>query len=366
MDSFFIEKGNTVRFKEIFNQINSSDHQSMFVLLSADNGFDEEFIDLKLKSSNKALLGGIFPELVFNGKRASSGAVILALDHELMSLTISSGMNEVEIMEKLENRFSEVDIQSGTLCMFFDALGQEKTFFIQTIFNFFGTNVSYIGAGAGSLDFVSFPCVMSNEGLSKGSMSIGFIPETKDLGFSHGWTSVSDSLKVTKAEGNKVININHRPAWEVYKEIVSSHSKAAFERNNFFDIAKSYPLGIAVMDAEMIVRDLYALEEDGLMVVDEIKEGEYISVLNGNVKSLLRGARNARMNAYENVSSVTQSSFCIDCISRVLFLEEEFDNELSIVKSDGQLSGVLSIGEIANKGDAFLEIYNKIVVVVKW
>ena len=62
---------------------------------------------------------------------------------------------------------------------------------------------------------------------------------------------------------------------------------------------------------------------DSLLVDKRIKASK---MLLGDKNAIII---NARMNAYENVSSVTQNSFCIDCISRVLFLEDEFDNELS-------------------------------------
>jgi hypothetical protein len=46
----------------------------------------------------------------------------------------------------------------------------------------------------------------------------------------------------------------------------------------------------------------------------------------------------------------------------VLFLEENFGKELKAISST-PLNGFLAIGEIANSGNAYLEIYNKTVVV---
>ena len=55
--------------------------------------------------------------------------------------------------------------------------------------------------------------------------------------------------------------------------------------------------------------------------------------------------------------------FFIDCISRVLFMEDNFKKELEAV-SDGVFTfGALTIGEIASMGDAYLEFYNKTAVV---
>ena len=54
----------------------------------------------------------------------------------------------------------------------------------------------------------------------------------------------------------------------------------------------------------------------------------------------------------------------MDCISRVLFLEGDFDLEMKAARiPDLPMVGVLSIGEIANSGQDYLEFYNKTAVV---
>ncbi|WP_459939537.1 hypothetical protein [Desulfonatronum parangueonense] len=50
-------------------------------------------------------------------------------------------------------------------------------------------------------------------------------------------------------------------------------------------------------------------------------------------------------------------------MSRVLFLEHNFDKELAAVEREMPLVGALTLGEIANTGDAYLEFYNKTSVV---
>ena len=54
----------------------------------------------------------------------------------------------------------------------------------------------------------------------------------------------------------------------------------------------------------------------------------------------------------------------IDCISRVLFLEKDFEKELAAVYDPKYpLFGALTIGEIANNKHDYLEFYNKTSVV---
>ncbi len=54
----------------------------------------------------------------------------------------------------------------------------------------------------------------------------------------------------------------------------------------------------------------------------------------------------------------------IDYISRVLFLENDFDKEIAeVFQENMQLIGALPLGEISNSGKDYLELYNKTCVV---
>ena len=47
----------------------------------------------------------------------------------------------------------------------------------------------------------------------------------------------------TKTNANIVEEINWKPAFEVYRELVEADSGASFDSQDFFDIAKDTPLG---------------------------------------------------------------------------------------------------------------------------
>jgi len=121
------------------------------------------------------------------------------------------------------------------------------------------------------------------------------------------------------------------------------------------------------LDAEKIVRDPIMLGDDGTMVcVGEVPEESYVDILSGSVPSLVNAAANALAlgRAAFKGQSTSQTTLFIDCISRVLFLEEEFSRELKAVFDENiPLIGALTLGEIANSGQDYLEFYNKTAVV---
>ncbi len=315
------------------------------------------------------LIGGIFPELIFSNERKKSGVLLIPLAFELKTQLFDLSQAPENYIKQLEEVQKDSIDHSSALFVFTDAFSKNKEPFIQSLFNFFGLNPTYLGGGAGSLSFKPFPCIINNQGIHQNSAVIGWTKKKVAVGVAHGWTPISTPLKVTKCANNLLEELNWQPAFEVYRKIVEEHSKTKFTDDNFFDIAKSYPFGISVIDTEPIVRDPVNLIDNAILFFDSVKEGEYVGILHGNVDSLLEGASKARELAFSKIDmdKNSETAFCIDCISRVLFMQNDFKKELDTIGQDSQIvNGILSIGEIANAEDSFLEIYNKAIVVGLW
>jgi hypothetical protein len=80
---------------------------------------------------------------------------------------------------------------------------------------------------------------------------------------------------------------------------------------------------------------------------------------------LLAGAE-LSMAEMGNNQTCDQENLFIDCISRVLFMREDFNKELAILNRNQPINGILSIGEIANPGSSNLALFNKTVVASQW
>ena len=57
----------------------------------------------------------------------------------------------------------------------------------------------------------------------------------------------------------------------------------------------------------------------------------------------------------------------IDCITRVMSLEDRFVDEMAVINEkvgqDIELFGFLSLGEVASVGDKYIELHNKTAVI---
>lgn len=349
--------------RETLQKIQLDDQIRGLLLLGCDkNRPSTQEISGALCLNSKPLIGGIFPEIIADGQRKETGFVLISLHEELGVAIIESNENSEAIDTQIASWLSSYPNNIGSVFCFVNAFWQNKTTFMNSLYNELGPFVNYLGGGAGSLSFESFPCIFANHSIYENAAVLGTIKQTISMGTAHGWHPISDVIKVTETNGNAIITLNYEPAFKVYKEIVELHSQQHFSDTNFFEIAKSYPLGLVKLDDEMIIRDPYNTKDNVLYVVDEVPQGEYIRIMNGNIESLLEGAKKA-VNSTNNVEG---NKICIDCISRVLFMQEEFTQELDFLNKNKPVNGVLSIGEIANPGNSILELYNKTVVIATW
>lgn len=369
MKAFCISTNNIdLLSKQLIEIDQSTVYKSALILMADKNHYSNETLTPLLKKFNKPIIGGVFPEVIYMGERKKEGVLLLALETELKTQLFDLSDNSDEYFRLLESFMDDSPEPKSGLLVFIDALSSNKQCFIESLFNFFGIFPTYMGGGAGSLSFESFPNIIDNDGMHSNAVVIGWLNEKIALGVAHGWHSFSEPLKVTEACGNQIKSINWEPAFEIYKQIVEQHSGLEINSDNFFQIARSYPLGIVKIDAEMVVRDPFKVNNNAIHLVDLISEGEYVHILHGDLKSLLAGASKAKEMAFSKLGEGRdpKSVFCIDCISRVLYLQDDFEKELQIIAKDIEANGILTIGEIANPGESFLEIYNKTVVIGIW
>jgi hypothetical protein len=345
----------------ILNEFNKDSATLSIICLLADEiDFDFNSLSTIFQNLDKPIIGGVFPGLIVDSQKKDSGIAVIGLPYDMNYQLIQ--LKEADDIEAQIRAFAtKRPNNSNTLFSLFDTFSSHKSEFIHSLYSIFGNSISYLGGGCGSLEMIQKPVVITNTGTHQNSAVLSFIPKELSIGCSHGWSSISEPLKITESIGNKVISINWEPAYEVYKNLIYKHSKQQIYADNFFEIAKSYPLGMAKLESEFVVRDPIATDENTLTIIDEIPSGEFVYLLYGNEEKLLNGAREASRKA--NIQA-NQPVFCIDCISRVLFLEHRFEQELQAV-SENPVIGYLAIGEIANSGDSYLEIFNKTIVVTQ-
>ncbi len=338
---------------------------SIMVLAADGNGWIPTHLDGILKSTAKPVFGGIFPQILYGNEHLEQGVVVIGLPYDA-HVAVIEGLSDKERNFEAEVNASFSDaLNGGTMFTLVDGFSRRISSLIDALYNTFGLAINYLGGGGGSLSLKQTPCVITPNGLRQDVAVLAYVRAQSGVGVAHGWEPISNTYRVTESAGNEVISLDWRPAFEVYREIVETHADERFTNDNFFSIAKAYPLGIAKLGAELIVRDPIVVDGNKLVCVGEVPTGGFVQILHGNQETLLAAARQAL-----NLAGSSQKDhepcmeLFIDCISRVLYLENKFGLEIVAAHKPGlPLVGMLSIGEIANSGRDYLEFYNKTSVV---
>lgn len=335
--------------------------QAIILYIGEHFNFDSDLLSQQLKSINKTVIGGVFPEVIMDGQRSGDSAILLGLPFP-MSYVIIKEFDESNIIELVAEGLVEAVDENSTCLVFMDALIRDKTILFDCLYNHYGSIPNYLGGGAGTLKFEPLPCIVTNEGVLEGAALVSTIAQRINIGVAHGWSPISSQLKVTEVSNNEIISLDWKPVMEVYQAIVEEHSQKDFDYDDFFNCVKSYPIGVKKLNDNMTVRDPFKTENGRLFLLDDIEEGSYVQVLYGNLKSLIDGATEARKKA-ESGSTEKGNTFIIDCISRGLFMGDQFAKELKLLDPFSNSFGALTLGEIANNGDEYLDVYNKTAVV---
>ncbi len=332
----------------------------MMVLACDGNGFTADELDPLLRAATRPVFGGLFPQIIHGREHLERGSLVVGLPLP----------PRICIVENLSDPATDIDAglaglaePGSTLCVFVDGLSRRIGATITALFENFGLQPNYIGGGAGSLSFVQKPCLITPRGLLKDAVVLAGTDLRSGVGVAHGWQVASDALKVTAADRNTVLTLNGRPAFDVYRERVEPMAGRQLDAEGFFSVAKGFPFGIRRLDSEVVVRDPLLVGEGGALVcVGEVPEGAFLHVLRGASHTLLdAAAQTVRKadDAFDGDPPEQATRMFIDCISRVLFLGDDFVRELEAVDRGEPLFGALTLGEIANSGREFLEFYNK-------
>lgn len=356
------------QFSDLLMEVHDNPEVNSIMILGCDsNDIRKPETDRLLKSLKKPVFGGLFPAIIYEKEKLDSGNIILGIKEHVNTLVINNISDELSDFEERLESFEFDYKNTRTMFVFVDGFSTRISALIDNLFTVFGLEFNYIGGGAGSLSMQQSACIFSNQGLLQDAAILAASVLKSGVGVSHGWKSISETMRVTSSNKNIIEQLDFKIAFDKYKEVIYRHSAKEITKDNFFEIAKAYPFGINKLDAERIVRDpLTTKDEKNLICVGEVPSGVFVNILHGNENSLIKAAKNALEIAESTYPDKNKDAFTffIDCISRVLFLDENFSKEINAVYNyNHPLIGALTIGEIANNGDDYLEFYNKTAVV---
>lgn len=367
MHTLVDKSGTPEALERMLNEMDARpDVGSVFVLGAEANGWTKEIIDPMLTSAGKAVFGGIFPAVIHGLECMEVGGIAVGLS-AVAKPHVITGMSaeNADYEALLDDAVAENDALR-TMLVLVDGLSTRISAFLQALYTVFGLEINYVGGGCGSRHLEKKPCLLTPGGMMRDAALLVELEAESGVGVSHGWRPMGAPFKATEVESNTIVSLDWQPAVDVCRKAVEAAVGERLTEADFFRRATHYPLGIAKMDAEMIVRDLFHQKNGtGIRLVGDVPAGAYMYVLTAEDEDLIDAAARAGEMARQSLFGSDRPRLCLlmDCISREVLLKDKFRLELEAIGGGRDLVGACSMGEIANTGKEFLEFYNKTAVV---
>jgi hypothetical protein len=340
----------------------------VMLLFAAQEVPDIPVLVAALNAKNIPFFGGIFPGLIYGNQRIEAGCILKKFKCLLPPFTVT-GIASAKF-SGLPALVSTQQLKQGTGIVLLDGLTNNLYHFLENLNILLGENFSFIGGGAGSIGLRQAPCIFSKAGFLQDAAVVCLIDHKVRLGVRHGWEHLAGPLVATKTNGNTILQLNWLNAIKVYNEIVEKDCGIELEQQNFAEIAQGYPFGILREKEDDIVRDPLMIGPDGSIIcIAEVPPNTVLHVLKGRPEALLQATKKA-ITECSDESGIPKGTFIVDCITRTLFLNERFSEELNIIRNEMVIKseeqepyGILSLGEIASYGEGLLEFFNKTIVI---
>ena len=367
----YLEKSTIDSILETIDTLQVKQNEVVLILLSELDLPDMDLLIQQLNDKKVAFFGGVFPGLIIGNQMFSTGCILKKFKAIVMPFCLS-GIGQVQVSDFPDYKTPE-EFRNGTALVLLDGLAPNIYAFLGKLNELLGGECGFIGGGAGFMSLQPQKCVFCEEGFKQNAAVVCIIEKKVNLGIRHGWEHFAGPMVATQVEDNTIKQLNWRNAIDVYNEIVSVDCGTTLNQDNFGKIAQGYPFGILRENEDDIVRDPIALNGDGsIECIGEVPPNTVLHVLKGRPAALLEATKQAMRDCGSSESQPINASetLIVDCITRALFLENQFIEEMNIIRNSLQISspdqepyGVLSLGEISSYGDGMLELFNKTIVV---
>jgi len=255
-----------------------------------------------------------------------------------------------------------------SVLMFVDWMDTHIYRYLDRLFSLTGGDVTIMGAGCGRTDGKNLPIMTCNAEVLNGGFIVLLSPLSSRIGSSHGSAFHNGYYIAHTENSNQIVSINGEKAFDFYTKMLKQHFHEEVNEANIFSMGLKYPLGLGSMGTEQPLRIPSGVKDGHLIVAGPMEEESTLCLMRSTPQSLLV----AHSIAVEGVRGgdkelSTQSCFMIECVGRRLVLESDFSQELeAIVRELGDAChhfGILSLGEIANSADKYIEYFNESCVI---
>lgn len=367
MITAFDARGSLEALADALDQVASHDDVGGILVLScADNGFAPDALDEVLSSYALPVFGGLFPAILRGTEVLDRGSIVVGFPGAAKVQMVEGLGKDPDGLADLIDADAFGDARGGTVFVIVDGKSLHVNALLAAVFETVGLDVAYLGGGCGSLDFETRPVVFTNEGVRADAAVLAFVPVASGIGLAHGMSSVDGPFKVTEASGTTVKTIDWKPAAAFYREAVSGQPDHGTGKRSFVDTDAHFALGMNRLGSERVVVEPVAEHDGGALgFMVEMSEGDFVDLMHISEDDVVAAARTSRAAAEDALGASPTGFVTFDCVSRRMFLEERFAEELEAL-GDGSVDHVGALtfgGEVGTGGRHYLDYHNRTCVV---
>ena len=230
---------------------------------------------------------------------------------------------------------------------------------VRGVLDSLGAHFPVVGGASGDDFAFKKTYQYANDKVYSGSViGLGFTGNFKiGIGVKHGWIPVGEPMKVTKASGAVIHEINGAPAVKIYEDYFGEEEAKVLHTEALARLAITYPLGMKVAGSdELLIRDPITVDEKGsITCAAEIPEGSEIRLMVGSREEAVKVAKIAAENAVAQLDgSLPKAVIIFNCIARNKLFGDKSGEEINAIQQavgkEVPLIGFYTYGEQAPLG----------------
>lgn len=317
-----------------------------------------------------AMAGAMFPQLLVDDRLVAAGAILIRIAGAPPPAILTGVSGDVagtaDALTAHVDRHLGADDTAALLCVF-DAMVPNIATHLDAWYLVQANRLRYVGVNAGNERFTPAPCLFDGDRFVGDGVLLQLLPGHPGAVLEHGFATPSTLITATSSEGNRIVQIDWRPALEVYSALIHERHGIVVDKETFYTHATHFPFGIVRADGEMLIRIPVALAEDGSIVcVGEIPPNSILALLDahndlapipdslaGDMAELAPGADGG-------------DALLFYCAGRRLYMGERLTDELEAFCRHAHtphLYGAVSLGEIGGAHGGGYPLFHNATVV---
>jgi len=339
--------------REAASDLNGATADFCQVFCTADFDYSDVLAGIRSVIGDEPALIGCAGTGPFTDVRSvGSGAALALVSSETMTFQTGIGTGLSEGMHRAlrdaRKDLSDTDDSAPyrSALVLYDSLNSDGEELAHRVRRKLGARVPFAGGAASDTYQLESTPVFCGDRVENDAVVIATI-DSEHQSFvvgNHGHEVISERLEVTEADGRQLVELDGRPALEVWKEAVQPYAREMFDidldavaddHQTMLRMMGVFEFGIDQGESYKMRACIESNPDAGTMsALVNIPEGTHVQVMRGTVDSQIDSARTAAQSANEISGGQYSGAFIYDCACRHVILDDEFDTAVDAMRSE--------------------------------